>query len=187
MAYLVAMQSHVFSSFARMPKTLWMIVIKGRHTVEIIQVPPPCIGERHWPRIEQQLDSSPIKIGPDRPWKNMRKYPHENPIVRLTKHCIEMSCSVCKSKQHTKRKCHDKDRVVEPILKRPKGRPRKDGAPPSSSQVGPLLDHLDTITQHTRIGRCGRIIRGGRGSKGGKRNVDSNVRSLNYLYSLKYW
>ena len=28
-AYLIVMQSHVFSSFARMLKILWMIVIKG--------------------------------------------------------------------------------------------------------------------------------------------------------------
>ena len=56
---------------------------------------------------------------------------------KLTKHGIDMSCSVCKSKQHTKRKCPDKDRVVEPIPKRPKGKPRKDRAPSSSSQASP--------------------------------------------------
>ena len=48
-------------------------------------------------------------------------------------HGIEMSCSVGKSKQHTKNKCLDKDRVMEPTPKRPKGRLRKDGAPHSSS------------------------------------------------------
>ena len=72
---------------------------------------PPCVGKRNWPRIEQQLDSPSIKIGPGMPRKNRKKYPHENP-----KYGIKMICSVCKSKQHTKRKCLDKDRVVEPIL-----------------------------------------------------------------------
>ena len=36
---------------------------------------PPCVGERHWPRIEQQLDPPPIEIGLGRPRKNMRKEP----------------------------------------------------------------------------------------------------------------
>ena len=75
---------------------------------------PPCVGERHWPRIEQQLDPPSINIGLGRLRKNRRKDPHEDPKKpgRLTKHSIEMSCTVCKSKQHTKRKCPNKDRVV---------------------------------------------------------------------------
>ena len=76
-------------------------------------------------------------IGPSRPRKNKRKDPHEDPKRprRLTKHDIEMSYTVCKSKQDTKRKCPNKDRVMEPTPKRPTGRPRKDGAPPLSSQA----------------------------------------------------
>ena len=89
---------------------------------------------------------------------------------------------MCKSKQHTKRKCPDKDRVVEPTPKIPKGRLRKDGEPPSSSQVGPSVDQLGAITQQTRTGRGGRVIRGGRGSRVGRRNACSNVRSLNFFY-----
>ena len=46
-AYLIVMQSHVFSLFLRMLNTLWMIVIKERHTLELMQDPPPCVGERH--------------------------------------------------------------------------------------------------------------------------------------------
>ena len=109
---------------------------------------PPCVGERHWLRIEQQLDPPFIKIGLGRPRKNRRKDPHENPKKpgRLTKHGIEMSCSVCKSKQYTKRKCPNKDRVVEPTPKRPTGRPRKDRTPPSSSQGSPSSDHLGVTT-----------------------------------------
>ena len=49
---------------------------------------------------------------------------------------------MCKSKQHTKRKCPDKDRVMEPTPKRHKGRLRKDEKPPSSSQAGPSSDQL---------------------------------------------
>ena len=40
-ACLVIMQSHVFSSFVRMMKTLWIVVIKGRHTLELMQDPSP--------------------------------------------------------------------------------------------------------------------------------------------------
>ena len=47
-ACLVIMQSHVFSSFVRMMKTLWIVVIKGRHTLELMQDPsPPWVSERH--------------------------------------------------------------------------------------------------------------------------------------------
>ena len=61
---------------------------------------PPCVGERHWPRIEQQLDPPPSKIRIGRPRKNKRKDPHENQKKpnRLTKHGIEMTRGVCKSK-----------------------------------------------------------------------------------------
>ena len=95
-----------------------------------------------------------------------------------------MTCRVCKSNLHIKSKCLDKDRVMVPIYKRPRGRPRKDGAQPFSSQAGPLSDHLGAIAQPTKTGRGGRVIKGGRGSKGGRggrRNAGSNVRSLNFL------
>ena len=82
---------------------------------------------------------------------------------------------MCKSKQYTKMKCPNKDRVVEPTPKRPKGRPRKDGTPPSSSQVGSSSANLGATTLPTRIGRGGRVIRGGRGSRGGRRNAGLNV------------
>ena len=81
------------------------------------------------------------------PRKNRREDPHENPkkLGRLAKHDIEMSCCVCKLKLHTNKKYPDQDRVVKPTSKIPKGRLRKDGAPPSSSQVGPSSDHLSAI------------------------------------------
>ena len=91
---------------------------------------------------------------------------------------IEMTCSVCKSKKQTKRKCLDKDKVVEPTPKRPNGRPRKDWAPPSSSQTSPLSDHLGATSEPTRTGRGGRVIKRGRGSRGGRgerKNEGSHV------------
>ena len=116
---------------------------------------PSCVSERHWPRIEQQLYPPSIKIGPGRPRKNRRKDPHEDPKRpgRLIEHGIEMSCTVCKSKQHTKRKCPT-------TPKRPRGRPRKDGAPPSSSKFGFSSANLGATALPTRIGRGGRVIRG---------------------------
>ncbi|CAH9116889.1 unnamed protein product [Cuscuta epithymum] len=72
----------------------------------------PCLSERHWPRKEAELDPPPIKIGPGRPRKNRRKDPHEDPKKpdKLTKHGLQMRCSICKSTQHNKRKCPDKDK-----------------------------------------------------------------------------
>ena len=64
---------------------------------------------------------------------------------------------------------------MEPTPKRPKDRPRKDGAPPSSSQAGFSSANLGGTTLLTRTGRGGRVIRVGRGSKGGIRNADPNV------------
>ena len=86
-----------------------------------------------------------------------------------------MSCSVCKSKQYTKRKCPNKYRVVESISKKHKGQPIKYGAPPSLSQASSSSVNLGATTLPTRTGRGGRVIREGRGSKGGRRNVGPNV------------
>ncbi|KAH9623671.1 hypothetical protein KSS87_000247 [Heliosperma pusillum] len=89
----------------------------------------PCVGERHWPIVDMELDPPQIKIGPRRPTKNRRKEPHEDPKKpgRLTKHGTTIRCSVCKSEKHNKRKCPDKDKVVElePQPKKGRGRPRK--------------------------------------------------------------
>ena len=92
---------------------------------------------------------------------------------------------MCKSKQHTKRKFHDKNKVVEPTPKRPEGRPRKDKAPPSSSKADTSSNQLGATAHPIRIGRGGRVIRGGRGSKGGRGgrwNVCLKVRLLNFFY-----
>ncbi|XP_074297884.1 uncharacterized protein LOC141628676 [Silene latifolia] len=122
----------------------------------------PCPGQRHWPKVELPLNPPPIKIGPGRPRKKRRRAPHENPKKpgKLTKHGIEMSCSVCKSKSHNKRKCPDKHKEVAPAPKRPMGRPRKSGAAEANeaSQLASEVHHTATA-QPTRLGRGGRVIR----------------------------
>ncbi|CAH9128113.1 unnamed protein product, partial [Cuscuta epithymum] len=88
----------------------------------------PLTGERHWPKVDLPLDPPPIKISPGRPRRNKIKPPHENPKKprKLTRHGVEMTCSICKSKSHNKRKCPDKNKSVEAQPKRSRGRPRKE-------------------------------------------------------------
>ncbi|XP_056691513.1 uncharacterized protein [Spinacia oleracea] len=161
----------------------------------------PCTGERHWPKVELPLDPPPIKIGPGRPRINRRRGPHEDPKKsgKLTKHGVQMSCSVCRSVNHNKRRCPEKDKVVEPSAKRPRGRPRKNGdasnnatttvptttttsvtnaataistttATTCSRATATNIAHHDATAEPTRTGRGGRVIRGGRGSRGGGRD-----------------
>ncbi|XP_074289746.1 uncharacterized protein LOC141615099 [Silene latifolia] len=126
----------------------------------------PCPGQRHWPKVELPLNPPPIKIGPGRPRKKRRRAPHEDPKKpgKLTKHGIEMSCSVCKSKSHNKRKCPDKDKELAPAPKRPMGRPRKSAAAEANEalQIASEVHHTATA-QPTRLGRGGRVIRTARG------------------------
>ncbi|XP_021775561.1 uncharacterized protein LOC110739410 [Chenopodium quinoa] len=90
----------------------------------------PCVSERSGLKKELLLQPPLIKIGPGRPRKCRRKHPHEDPKKpgKLTKHGIQMTCSICKSKAHNKRKCPLKDQQVEAPSKRGRGRPRKDGS-----------------------------------------------------------
>ncbi|CAH9070455.1 unnamed protein product [Cuscuta epithymum] len=87
----------------------------------------PLTGDRNWPKVDMPLDPPPIKIGPGRPRKNRMKSPHENPKKpgKLAKHDVEMACSVCKSKDHNKRKCPDKKKAVQAQEKRNRCRPKK--------------------------------------------------------------
>ncbi|XP_074278342.1 uncharacterized protein LOC141601934 [Silene latifolia] len=86
----------------------------------------PCPSQRHWPKVILTLNPPPIKVGPGRPRKKKRRDPHEDPkrSGKLTKHGLQVTCSVCKSKTHNKRRCPVKDKVVEPPTKRDRGRPR---------------------------------------------------------------
>lgn len=132
----------------------------------------PCPGERHWPKIDHPLNPPPIKVGPGRPRKNRIKDPFEDPkrSGKLTKHGVEMSCSICKSKTHNKRKCPNKDPNIEPAPKRGRGRPRKTGTNASSSTLASQSEaHHEVTAQPTRVGRGGRVIRSGRGSRGAAR------------------
>ena len=52
-----------------------------------------------------------------------------------------------------------------------KGRPRKHGVLPLSSQDGSSLANLGATALPTRTRRGGSVIKGGRGSRGGRRNV----------------
>ncbi|KAK9697747.1 hypothetical protein RND81_08G058600, partial [Saponaria officinalis] len=88
-----------------------------------------------------------------------------------------MTCSICKSKTHNKRKCPDKDKVGDAPAKRGRGRPRLSGVaePPVSSTAVAAASlqsdaHHDITAQPTRVGRGGRVIRSGRGAaRGGGR------------------
>ena len=64
---------------------------------------------------------------------------------------------------------------MEPTPQRPRGRLRKFGAPPSSSQVGSSSANLGATALPTKTGRGGRVITRGRGSRGGRRNVGLNM------------
>ncbi|CAH9105143.1 unnamed protein product [Cuscuta europaea] len=133
---------------------------------------PSCPGERHWPRIEAPLDPPPIKIGPGRPRKNRIKDPHEDPKRpgKLSKHDMEMTCSICKSKQHNKRKCPDKDKAtpsnVENLPKKSRGRPRKAVLRTSQPVRGGEIGNV--TAQPTQTGRGGRIMMRGRGRGKGR-------------------
>ncbi|XP_074281764.1 uncharacterized protein LOC141606508 [Silene latifolia] len=134
---------------------------------------PPCEGERHWPRIECPLQPPFMKVGPGRPRKNRIKGPHECPKKpgKLTRHGIEMTCSLCQNKGHNKRRCPNRDSSQGPTpSKRPRGgggnaQGRKDTG---RGKVGAQGDaHMTCAAQPTMIGRGGRVIRGGLGSRGG--------------------
>ncbi|KAH9613758.1 hypothetical protein KSS87_007755 [Heliosperma pusillum] len=131
----------------------------------------PCPGQRHWPKVDLPINPPPIKVGPGRPRRKRRRDPFENPKKpgKLTKHGIEMSCSVCKSKSHNKRKCPEKDNQPPPPPKRPMGRPRKSArVEVNEVQQTAYEGHHEATAQPTRIGRGGRVIRTGRGSGRGE-------------------
>ncbi|KAL2903319.1 Gag-Pol polyprotein [Bienertia sinuspersici] len=136
---------------------------------------PPCEGERHWPKVDFPIDPPPIKIGPGRPRKNRRKDPHElaKKPGKLSKHGLEMTCSICKAKGHNKRKCPRRERDIAAEQQQPSKRPR--GRPKASTQPDQVVastepDHRSATAEPARLGRGGRVIRGGKGSRGASRS-----------------
>lgn len=73
---------------------------------------------------------------------------------------------MCKSKNHTKRKCPDKNKEVEQPPKRGRGRPKKvvEVSPTLTTEVNSTVTAQPSTTR-----RGGRVIRGGKGSRGGGR------------------
>ncbi|KAL2929308.1 Sulfate adenylyltransferase subunit 1, partial [Bienertia sinuspersici] len=132
---------------------------------------PPLEGERHWPRVDMPLDTPSIKIGPGRPRKKRKKDPFDDPKKKgkLSRHGMEMTCSLCKLKGHNKRKCPNTGGSCpnQPPAKKTRGRPRKAGATIAHNSDTTTVHHAATA-EPTRIGRGGRIIRGRRGSRGGR-------------------
>ncbi|XP_048492961.2 uncharacterized protein LOC125493548 [Beta vulgaris subsp. vulgaris] len=74
---------------------------------------PSLVSERHCPLVTSPLIPPPIKVGHGRPKISRRKDPHENPKKpgRLTKHGVEMTCTICKVKGDNKRTCPNKDKA----------------------------------------------------------------------------
>lgn len=139
---------------------------------------PPIEGERHWPRIDMPLHPPPIKVGPGRPRRNRIKGPHEDPKRpgKLTKHGMEMTCTICNTKGHNKRRCPNKDTAQatpsQPPPKRRRGRPKLSSAAVTPHQQLPLSQqHHDTTVEPQRLARSGRVIqnRGRGGNRGGNR------------------
>lgn len=133
-------------------------------------------GERYWPKVDMPLDPPPVKVGVGRPRRNRRKTPHEDPKKpgKLTRHGLEMSCSICKSKQHNKRKCPNKVQENEPPPKRGRGRPKKTPSNqsidlrdavanecPKHAVVTANGDREHAVAAPSLLGKNGRIVKRG--------------------------
>lgn len=145
---------------------------KETYNLSYVSSIPPCVGERHWPKVDLPLNPPPIKIGPGRPRKNRIKDPFEDPKKpgRLTRHGLQMTCSICKEPNHKKRKCPNKDNIPPQLGDGPRPRKKRTTGVTvgQGSQIGDSNDVLNATAQPTRTSRGGRVIRGGRGSRGGR-------------------
>lgn len=103
--------SHVIacSNWLRMPceELVDPILKKGVYLAAYSGSIKPIRGERHWDKVEFPLLPPNIKVGAGRPRKMRKKAPHEreDKAGKLSKHGIQMTCSLCKGKNHNKRGC----------------------------------------------------------------------------------
>ncbi|KAL2931260.1 Antiviral helicase SKI2 [Bienertia sinuspersici] len=129
---------------------------------------PSIEGERRWPRVKMKVDPPPIKVGPCRPRKSRIKDPFKNPKkpVTLSRHGMEITCTLWKAKGHSKRGRPQKGFVQpsKPPPKKPRGRSKKE-EPYTEPQ--PSQSHHQLSAQPTQLGRGGRMIFDGIGAKGG--------------------
>lgn len=70
----------------------------------------PLMGERHWPLKDLPLDPPPIKIGPERP-KQIEQKILKDP--KSSQDRFQMYFSICKSGDHTKKKCTTRTNHIE--------------------------------------------------------------------------
>ncbi|CAH9109647.1 unnamed protein product [Cuscuta epithymum] len=82
-----------------------------------------------------------------------------------------MTCSMCKSKSHNKRKCPYKNKATE-LQSQPK---KSRGRPRTVRQPEEEIGHDATTAQPSRIGRGGRVIhdRGFQAARGGQESGKS--------------
>ncbi|XP_010691905.1 uncharacterized protein LOC104905154 [Beta vulgaris subsp. vulgaris] len=160
-----AFQWHVSSYVTSMLRSMSLSGIGKIHTLRHMATPYLHV-ERHWTKVDYPLQPPPIKIGPGRPRKNRIKDPHEDPKKpgKLTRHGVEMHCSVCKGKGHNKRRCPNKDSAAAAANKRQRVEQASTSA---STHLEIASGHASNISaQPSRTGRNGRTIAGGRGSRG---------------------
>ncbi|KAL2928791.1 Translation initiation factor IF-2, partial [Bienertia sinuspersici] len=111
-----------------------------------------------WYKKDMYLKAYAYAIPPleGRPRKSRVKDPFENlkKARKLTKHGIEMTCSACKKKGHNKRRCPNRNTttIEEPQPKRPKGRPRKDGQPPTTKESSALTTPTTKEEEEAEVG-----------------------------------
>ncbi|CAO2834781.1 unnamed protein product [Amaranthus hypochondriacus] len=84
-----------------------------------------------------------------------------------------MTCSLCKSTTHNKRKCPEKGKVQEqpPQPKKARGRYKKNTSAPSETPQPLQPSHHMVSAQPSTIGRGGRTIRSGQGVRSAMRGA----------------
>ncbi|KAL2943131.1 Retrovirus-related Pol polyprotein from transposon TNT 1-94 [Bienertia sinuspersici] len=89
-------------------------------------------------RVEMPLDPPPIKVGPDHPRKKRRKDPHEDPKKKgkLTKHGMEMTCSIYKEAGEVVEERMEAQEWVEETMEEVEQRRNREGKKGESIEKG---------------------------------------------------